>query len=93
VKIQRQENPRPSQWRAGTNSAKTENNVKQGLDALRSNDVQTTQNELHNDTMQKRSFIELKQNLYTTEVTTLPPSFLIKIKNVFLPHFYSKNAK
>jgi hypothetical protein len=31
---------------------------------------------------EKRSFIELNQNPYTAEVTTLPPSFDWKLKNV-----------
>jgi hypothetical protein len=33
------------------------------------------ENEQHKDMMQNGFFIELKQNPYTTKVTTLPPSF------------------
>jgi hypothetical protein len=43
---------------AGANSAKTELAMNRVLstDALRSDDVQINQNELHNDTMQKEIF-------------------------------------
>jgi hypothetical protein len=100
VKIQRQENPRPSRWRAqkidpkpgsaseigaGTNSSKTENSIKQG--SLTYSDLTVSKQSKMNCAMtrcKKRSFIELNQSLYTMEVTALLLSFLIGIKNVFL---------